>query len=102
MSKHVLIMLLAGVNLFLLACVVLTAHSPPQAFAESTTNNNEYALLSAEADEGNDVIYLIDVRNQLMHALAPSSPDTAGQLQQVRHLHTRDLAQDFKKQRRRR
>ena len=60
MTRRVLIVLLAGLNLFLLACLVFTAYSPPSAFAQALPRAGDYLMIAAQTEADNDVLYLID------------------------------------------
>ena len=50
MSKRVLVVALVGVNLLLLACLILTTYSPPQAIAQEVAQGGrDYLLLFLQA-----------------------------------------------------
>lgn len=95
MTKRTLISLLIAVNLFLAGALVLSAYTPPQAFAQAFGRSGEFMLVSAEAETSNDAIYLIDLRNRQMHAFRSTFPRAAGEPTRITLLHTRDLARDF-------
>ncbi len=96
MSKRALIVFLAGVSLCLLACLVLTTYSPPQAVAQTVTGSGKYILISAEAQINRDVIYLVDLRRKQLHAFYSDVPIASDQPLMVRWCHTRDLTRDFR------
>jgi hypothetical protein len=95
MSKRVVLLLLVALNLALLSALVLGTYTPPQAFAQGLQRSGEYLLVSAEAEQSNDAIYLIDVRTRLMHAFRSTFPRAGGDPIRVTLLHTRDLVRDF-------
>lgn len=95
MTRRVVIVMLVGINLVLLAVLVLSAYSPPQAMAQSVGRGGEFILVSAAAQVENDAIYLIDIRNRRLHAFRSTFPHVRGQPTRVALLHSRDLARDF-------
>jgi hypothetical protein len=103
MTKHVLIVVLVGLNLFLLAGVILVTYSPPAAMAQAATvegaADGNYILIAAEAGLNNDVVYVFDMGNEFLHAFRTPFP-RLGDDQPVRigHVFTRDLSRDFKEQ----
>jgi len=96
MNKRFVIGLLVSTNLFLLAALILTSYSPPQAFAQGIARSGEYILLAAESQVNNDTIYLIDLRSQQLHAFQSTYPRMGGQAARVTLIHTRDLVRDFR------
>ena len=103
MTKHVLIVVLVGLNLFLLAGVILVTYSPPAAMAQAATvegaADGNYILIAAEAGLNNDVVYVFDMGNEFLHAFRTPFPRFGDdQPAQIRHVFTRDLSQDFKEQ----
>lgn len=97
MSKRVLIIGLVGVNLVLLAGLVLTAYSPPAAMAQAVARSSEYILIAGEAELASDAVYLIDLRMKQMYGFRSTFPRLAGEPVRVALLAQRDLARDFGK-----
>lgn len=96
MTKRVSIVLLVGTNLFLLACLVLTAYSPPQALAQEVEGAGRgFIVVSGEGQLNNDVIYVIDLENRFLHAFRTTFPRSAGTPIQGFYVDTRDLRMDF-------
>lgn len=96
MSKYALIVLLVGANLLLLACLLLSAYTPPKAIAqEVAAQQPPYALISAQTVAGTDVLYMLDVQNRLLHAFRIMSPRVTGGRTQIGYVFTRNLARDF-------
>jgi hypothetical protein len=102
-SKQALIVALVGLNLLLLAGVILTAYSPPAAMAQTppasaVLGNQEYLLLSCLAEPGNDVIYVLDVPNQLLLAFRTPYPYQFGYPVWIQFVSMRDLSREFRKE----
>ena len=97
MTRRSLIVLLAGANLLILAGLILTSYTPPQAMAQSVTRSGEYLMVAAEAQTNNDVIYLLDLGTRQLHAFRGDLPVVAEQAVMVRWYHSRDLKRDFRK-----
>lgn len=64
MSKRTLVTVLVGLNLFLLALLMLSAYSLPAARAQAAGGGANYLLLTGEAQKDTDVLYLFDLRNR--------------------------------------
>jgi len=97
MSKRGVIVLLVGVNLALLAGLILITYTPSPAMAQAVTRSGEYILVAAEAQLDNDVIYLLDLGTRQLHAFRGELPVMAEQPIRVRWYHSRDLARDFRR-----
>jgi hypothetical protein len=95
MSKRVLILALAAVNLVLLLVLVLSTYTPSQAFAQGLSRSGEYILVAAKAEQTNDAIYLLDLRTRQLHAFRSTFPRAGGEPIRVGLIHTRDLVRDF-------
>ncbi len=95
MTKRTLVALLAGLNVLLLTILLLSSYTPPQAFAQGLARSSEYILVSAEAEQSNDAIYLLDLRTRQLHAFRSTFPRTGGDPTRVTLVHTRDLVRDF-------
>lgn len=97
MNKSSLIVLLVGVNLFLLSCLILTAYTPPTALAEEAAESTEgFVLFAAEAERQNDAVYLLDTKNHRLHAFRTNFPRVAGGPTAIAWLAGRDLMRDFR------
>jgi hypothetical protein len=96
MSRQAFIILLVGVNLLLLACLILTSYSPPEAQAQPVSLRGEFILVSAQATQDNDAIYLLDLARRQMHVFRAEVPKVAEQPVMVRWYSTRDLTRDFR------
>ena len=97
MSKQALVILLVGLNLFLLACLLLTSYSPPQAVAEEVAQiPNRYILITAEVETFNDAIYLLDTQDDRLHVFRTNHPYLTGEKVVIRWVDSRDLRLDFR------
>jgi hypothetical protein len=96
MSKQAFLIVLVAVNLALLACLLLSSYTPPQAYAQAVSLRGEFILISAQAEQNNDTIYLLDLARRQMHAFRAAMPVAAGQQLMVRWYYTRDLVRDFR------
>jgi hypothetical protein len=90
-SKRSVIVALVGLNLFLLAAMVLSSYSLPAAYAQRMGAGINYISVTCEADLDYDVFYLVDLPNRTLHAFIPART-LDGKLQYVG---SRDLARDF-------
>ncbi len=70
-SKRSLIVALVGLNLVLLAAVILSSYELPPAHAQGVGAGGNYITLTCEADQSYDVLYVIDLPNRTMHAYLP-------------------------------
>lgn len=96
MSRQALIIVLVGANLLLLACLILSSYSPPEAKAQPVSLRGEFILISAQATKTNDTIYLLDLARRQMHAFRAEVPRMAEQVMMVRWYASRDLVRDFR------
>ncbi|GMU22386.1 MAG: hypothetical protein AMXMBFR13_24720 [Phycisphaerae bacterium] len=95
MTRRLLLVMLTGLNLFLLSCLLLGAYTPPAAYAQALVGPNQYLLFAAEVELKNDAIYLIDTRNRRMFAFRTTFPRVANQPVRFSLMSQRDLARDF-------
>ena len=96
MSRQVLVVLLVGVNLLLFGCLILSSYSLPVAQAQPVSLRGEFILVSAQATEDNDAIYLLDLARRQMHVFRAVVPTVAEQAIMVRWYSSRDLVRDFR------
>lgn len=93
MTKRALIVLLVGVNLVLLATLMLWQWQLPAAQAALTGPAEEYLMVAGEMRDGVDVLYIIDVGRRRMHAFVPNRDLGSRRLF---HVGVRDLQRDFR------
>lgn len=93
MSKHSLIVLLVGVNLLLLAIMILAGWSPPAAYGQTVPLGQNYLMVAAEIRDGVDALYLIDLSQRRMHVFTPNRDAND---RRIIHVGFRDLQRDFR------
>ncbi len=93
LSKRSIIVGLVGLNLFLLAAVILSSYELPTAYAQKMGAGGNFIAVTCEVDESYDVFYIVDLSNRRMHAIVPSrTPSGSPQVGA-----TRDLERDFRR-----
>jgi len=95
MTKRVLIMLLAGLNMVLFIALLARAYSPAPAWAQAAARGHDYILISGRAEQGNDAVYMIDGGLRRLYAFRTNYPRVLGAPIQVRLMDSHDLARDF-------
>lgn len=95
MNKKSLIVGLIGLNVFLAACLVGSAWSPPSALAQGARNSGSFLMVAGQAEESNDALYLLDGRNHMLHAYRTNYPRVVGEPIRVALMDSRDLRRDF-------
>ena len=68
MRRSTWIALLVSVNLILGTGLLLTAYTPPAAYAQGTGLAGNYLMVSGEIQDQLDALYIIDLRGRTMHA----------------------------------
>lgn len=68
MKKNFLVSLLVCLNMVLLTGMILASYSPPAANAQTVGLAGNYLMVAGEIQDGYDAMYLIDLRNQTLHA----------------------------------
>lgn len=92
MSRQAILVVLVGVNLLLLGTILISAYSPPAAFAQGVGASGNYILVSGQIDRGHDAVYLFDLRNRLLHVIRATRGRPVG----IGLADTRDLSRDFR------
>lgn len=90
-TKRSIVVALVGINLFLLAALILSSYSLPAAYAQRAGYAANYVTVTCEVDESYDVFYLVDLPTRRLHAFAPSR-EAQGRLE---YMGSRDLHSDF-------
>lgn len=92
-TRHSLIVLLVGLNLFLLALLLIGSYSLPSAYAQSGGRAGDFALVTAKvAGQSYDVVFILDRPSRKLHALYPGG----GQKGRLTPAQFRDLVKDFR------
>ena len=91
MNKNTWLAVLVCLNLVLLTGIMLVSTPTPAALAQSTSLANDYLLVAGEIQDQYDGLYIIDVRNRVLHALYYDRGRRG-----LRYAGSRDLEQDFR------
>ena len=92
-SKRSIIVALVGLNVFLLAALILSSYSPPAAYAQRVGGAWNYIAVSCEVDESYDAFYLVDLGARRLHAFMPSQKQDGN----LEYVGSRSLESDFRK-----
>ena len=92
-TKRSAIAALAGLNLFLLACLLFHSYSLPAAYAQRAGAASGMVAVTARADTDYDVMYLLDLGQRRLHCFVPNR-DRSGAFA---YGGSRDLAVDFQR-----
>jgi hypothetical protein len=92
LTKRGVIVALAGLNLVLLAAIILSVWSPPAAYAQRIGGSANFIAVTCEADESYDVFYLVDLPNRALHAYVPSRKQDGT----IEYVGSRNLERDFR------
>jgi hypothetical protein len=60
--------LLVSLNLVLLTGLLLTAYTPPAAYAQGTGLAGNYLIVAGEIQDQLDALYIVDLRARTLHA----------------------------------
>jgi hypothetical protein len=82
-----------GINLFLLAALVLGTYSLPAAYAQRVGNAGNYVAVTCEVEDAYDVFYVVDLPTRRLHAFAPARTAAGG----LQYIGSRDLESDFRR-----
>lgn len=93
MTKRGIIVLLVGLNLCLAAALIVSAWSPPAAFAQAAPLGQNYAVVAGEIRNGVDALYILDLGQRRLHVFVPNRDQNNRQLF---HIGYRDLQRDFR------
>lgn len=94
MTRRNLTVLLVGVNLFLLSILLIGSYSLPVAQAQAAGGGGNFLAVTAAADgEEYEVLYILDLSVNKLHAFAPKNVQT----RRLEYLDSRDLEVDFRR-----
>ena len=92
LTKRSAIVLLVGLNLFLLAALVIGSYSLPAARAQSGARAGDFVCVTADAaGQEYDVLYVLDLPARKLYAFYP----TSARANQLVAAAPRDLERDF-------
>ena len=93
-TRHSVIVLLVGLNLFLLGVLLIGSYSLPSAYAQSGGRPGNFSLVTAKvAGQSYDAVYILDRQSRKLFALYPTG---GGQRIQFAAAPFRDLDKDFR------
>lgn len=93
LTKRAIIVALAGLNLLLLAMIVLGSYSLPAAYAQGRGSAGDFTAVTALAPgQTYEVLYLLDTRNRRLHAFYPQNVTT----RKLSYVGFQDLPEDFR------
>lgn len=92
LTKRSLIVALVGLNLALLAALVLSLDILPRAEAAPPGRAGDFAAVTVKLHEDYDGLYVIDQTSRKLHLLVPARQE--GTLEIIQ---TRDLESDFRR-----
>jgi hypothetical protein len=92
LTKRSIIVGLVGVNLFLLAALVLSAAPPPAAMAQTAGRPGDFMMISCQFTDQYDALYILDNPGRLLHCFAPAGKSAGKMI----HAQTRELINDFR------
>lgn len=93
MTKRALIVLLIGLNLVLLATLILAAWRPPAANAQPAPLGQNYLMVAGEINDGVDGLYMVDLSQRRLHVFVPNRDINN---RRIFHMGFRDLQRDFR------
>jgi len=94
LSRNSIFVFLVGINLLLLAVLLVGSYSLPAAQAQTTMAAGKFVAVTAAVDSQHyEVLYVLDLSARKLHALAPINVQT----KRLEYLDTRDLEVDFRR-----
>ncbi len=94
MNRRSIIVFLVGVNLLLLATLILTTWRLPVAEAQAVPMATNYLMVAGEIRNGTDALYVVDLPKRRLHVFIPNHDQNNRRLI---YRHYRDLEYDFRK-----
>ncbi len=79
-TKRFLILTLIGVNLALLASLIILNYDLPEAFAQQRGGGAKYAAVTAQYTGGTDALYVLHVQKRVLLAIIPQQ-NQSGRMQ---------------------
>lgn len=92
MRKRSIVMVLVGVNLFLLAALVYSVFPMPAAYGQRVGTAGNFMLVTGEIQSGYDAVYLFDVGERVVYAFTIPK----GRSGEIVFQDKRDLKADFR------
>lgn len=92
-TRKTWVLVLAGVNVILAGALLLSTVSLPIARAQAGRGTEFLAVTAKAAGRNSDVVYVLDLTNQMLHAYYPGLP----QRNELIRAESRDIRKDFGK-----
>jgi hypothetical protein len=93
MSKRATIVLLVGINLVLLATLIIGNYQLPAAYGQAAPLAQNYLMVAGEVRDGQDVLYVIDLASRRLHAFITNRTQND---RRIFHAGVRDLQREFR------
>ncbi len=94
MRKRAILVLLLGVNLLLLATLILSSWRLPAAQAQAVPMASNYLMVAGEIRDGSDALYVVDLSRRRLHVFIPNQDQNN---RRIIYRHYRDLERDFRR-----
>ena len=91
MSKQAIIVVLVGINLFILAGILFMVGSPATAMAQHVGVAGNYLVVAGEVQSDYDALYVFDLAGRRLHAFTVKRGSN-----RIQFRDSRDLSQDFR------
>lgn len=92
MNKRNAVVALIGLNLFLLAALILSSYSPPEALAQARGRPGDFAIASIQMHQEIEEIAVVNIQTAQMFFFVPRETGGTPKLQ---YAGFRDLKRDF-------
>ena len=93
-SKRSTIVALTGLNLLLLAALILSSYAPPSAYAQGRGRAGDYLMATVQIHEDYDALTIINVPRGFLHVFVPREIKGGAKLAWT---NTRNLNTDFRR-----
>ncbi len=70
-TKRLLVLTLIGVNMALLASLIILSYDLPEAFAQQRGAGGQYAVVTAQYTGGTDALYVLHAQRRVLLAIIP-------------------------------
>ncbi len=91
MRKTTLLATLVALNLGLFAGIVMIAYQPTPAYAQAAALSGNYMMVTGEIQNEYDAIYMIDLRERILHSFIYERGR-----RRLMYTDSRDLERDFR------
>ncbi len=92
LRKRSLIVALTGLNLLLLAGLVIFSYTPQAAYAQRRGRAGDFLITTVKVHEDFDALAIINIQEGALHVFMPKTADKTVKMVPT---HSRDLLRDF-------